>query len=100
MAFLRIRERLNAAPCISSRLRMFSRPRMNPPHGSRLVHVIEASFRQLAAYLLEPLATVASHTPPVFVRPRLLLRFAFACPVAAATVRFGNITPHLTIMQI
>src|SRR5215469_14770390 len=71
---------------------------MNPPHAASLVQVSEASLCLLTADLLQPLAALASHPPPVLIRPLLLVRFAF--PVARAAFGFGDIAPYSLRMQI
>jgi hypothetical protein len=58
----------------------------------------KASFGQLTAYLLPPLASLTSHAPPVLVRALLLDRFAI--PMARAAIRFRDIGPHAFRVEI
>ncbi|MGH9654157.1 MAG: hypothetical protein ACRD6B_11925, partial [Bryobacteraceae bacterium] len=58
----------------------------------------KASFRQFAANLLQPSASIPSDSPPVIVRPLLLNRFAV--PVACAAIRFRNVGPYACIEEM
>ena len=100
MIFRRTRDRLNAAPCTSSRFRILLRPcRCHSPHLAGFVQMREGSLRQFAAQFLQPLVAVAPHPPPIFVRPLLLFRFPLAPPLPPPSLRLGNVTPEFLFVQ-
>src|SRR4030042_253306 len=71
---------------------------MHPPHAARLIQVSETSLGQLATQLLESLAAVPTHAPPV--RVDLLLFDLLALPMPPTPFRFWNVAPDALPVQL